>query len=112
GEVDLHGWLQEHRIGEIVVCGIQTNRCCETTARVGGDLGYAVRFVLDATHTFDASAHDGGPLPAELLAGVTAANLHNHCAQVMTTEQVFPTRPPHVTSRLATGALPSVWAGE
>lgn len=113
GEVDLHGWLQEHRIGEIVVCGIQTNRCCETTARVGGDLGYAVRFVLDATHTFDAPAHNGGdPLPAELLAGVTAANLHNHFAQVMTTEQVFPTLPPHLTSRPATGAPPSVWPGE
>ena len=38
---------------ELVLCGITTNHCCETTARMGGNLGYDVRFVLDATHTFD-----------------------------------------------------------
>lgn len=89
GEVDLHGWLQERGIRELVVCGIQTNRCCETTTRVAGDLGYDVRFVLDATHTFDEPARDGGePLPAELLARVTAANLDGHFARVVSTAEV------------------------
>ncbi len=30
--------------------GIQTNHCAETTARMGGNLGHDVRFVLGATH--------------------------------------------------------------
>jgi nicotinamidase-related amidase len=57
GDVDLDAWLRERGIDAIAVCGIQTNFCCETTARIGCDLGYDVWFVLDATHTFD----DTGP---------------------------------------------------
>ena len=33
------------------VCGIRTEQCCETTARVGSDLGFDVTFVTDATAT-------------------------------------------------------------
>lgn len=53
GEPDLHAWLQERGIDELVVCGIQTNMCVETTARMAGNLGYDVTVVLDATRTFD-----------------------------------------------------------
>jgi nicotinamidase-related amidase len=90
GEVDLHAWLQEQGITRLVVCGIQTNRCCETTTRVGGDLGYDIDYVLDATHTFDEAAHDGGePIPADVLARVTAANLDGHFARVVSTADVL-----------------------
>ena len=34
------------------ICGIRTEQCCETTARVASDLGYAVTFVSEATLTF------------------------------------------------------------
>ena len=77
GEVDLHAWLRRRGIGEIVLCGIQTNMCVETTARVGGNLGYDVTFVLDATYTFDAKGPDGAVLTADQLAAATAANLHD-----------------------------------
>src|SRR3712207_1826539 len=33
GEPDLHAWLGERGIGRIAIAGIQTNFCCETTAR-------------------------------------------------------------------------------
>jgi len=36
----------------VVICGIQTEQCCETTARLAADLGYEVEFVTDATATF------------------------------------------------------------
>ena len=53
GSHDLGAWLTEHGVAGIAVCGIQTNMCCETTARDGSDLGFEMLFVLDATHTFD-----------------------------------------------------------
>jgi nicotinamidase-related amidase len=39
-------------IRDLVVCGIRTEQCVETTSRVAADLGYAVTFVTDATATF------------------------------------------------------------
>jgi len=88
GDPPLDPWLRERGIGAIAVCGIQTNMCCETTARMGGNLGYDVRFVLDATHTFDLRGPDGEVIPADLLARVTAANLHDEFAQVVQTRDV------------------------
>ncbi|HEX6338529.1 MAG TPA: isochorismatase family protein [Jiangellaceae bacterium] len=44
--------LTSRGIRELVICGIQTEQCCETTTRVASDLGYDVTFVTDATATF------------------------------------------------------------
>jgi nicotinamidase-related amidase len=60
GDPDLHAWLQRRGIGELVICGIQTNMCVETTARMAGNLGYDTTVVLDATRTFDLSAEIAG----------------------------------------------------
>jgi nicotinamidase-related amidase len=38
-------------VGEVVVCGIRTEQCCETTARLASDLGYRVLFATEATAT-------------------------------------------------------------
>jgi nicotinamidase-related amidase len=43
--------LTERGIRELVISGIRTEQCCETTARVASDLGYAVTFVTDAMAT-------------------------------------------------------------
>jgi nicotinamidase-related amidase len=43
--------LTSRAIGDVVVCGIRTEQCCETTARVASDFGFNVTFVTDATAT-------------------------------------------------------------
>ena len=48
---NLQQTLVSHGIGTVVICGIRTEQCCETTARVASDLGYQVVFVTDATAT-------------------------------------------------------------
>ncbi len=89
GTPDLHAWLSSNGIGGVVVCGITTNHCCETTARVGGNLGYRVLFALDATHTFDRQGPDGTTLTADELARATATNLHDEFADVVTTDHLL-----------------------
>jgi nicotinamidase-related amidase len=89
GDPDLHAWLRGQGIRTIVVTGITTNHCCETTARVGGNLGYDVRFAIDATHTFDRTGPDGTTMTADELARATATNLHGEFATVVTSEEVL-----------------------
>jgi nicotinamidase-related amidase len=90
GTPDLGGWLKENGIRQIVVAGIQTNFCTETTARMGGNLGYEVVYVLDATYTFDLEGPFGWSLTADELARATAVNLHGGgFATVVTTADVL-----------------------
>jgi nicotinamidase-related amidase len=48
---NLQQTLTTHGVDTVVICGIRTEQCCETTARVASDLGYQVVFVTDATAT-------------------------------------------------------------
>ena len=89
GTPDLEAWLRARGISTVVVTGITTNHCCETTARVGGNLGFDVRFVLDATHTFDRQGPDGTTMTADELARATATNLHGEFATVVSTREVL-----------------------
>ena len=89
GDPDLHGWLGEQGVDELVIAGITTNHCCETTARMAGNLGYRTWFAIDATHTFDRHAPDGTVIPADEIARVTAANLHGEFATVVETARLL-----------------------
>jgi nicotinamidase-related amidase len=86
---DLAGWLRDRGLDRIAICGITTNHCCETTARVGGNLGFDVRFVADATYTFDRAGPDGVVIAADDLARATAASLHGEFATVVGTWQLL-----------------------
>lgn len=89
GTPDLEGWLREAGIEQVVVCGIQTNMCVETTARMGGNLGFDVVLPLDATRTFDLTGPDGTVVPAATLMQVTATNLDGGgFARVTSTDRV------------------------
>ena len=87
GEPDLAEWLRGEGIERIVVCGIQTNMCCETTARVAANLHFDMTFVLDATHTYDLPDRNGGTITADELARVTATNLDPEFGRVVDTRE-------------------------
>lgn len=57
--------LRERGVRRLAITGIQTEQCCETTARLAADLGYDVDFVSEATRTFPIVHPD---LPEELSA--------------------------------------------
>jgi nicotinamidase-related amidase len=89
GTPDLHLWLAKRSFRNIVICGITTNKCCETTARMAGNLGYKTSFVIDATDAFDLTHADGAITPASDVMRMTAANLDREFATVMTTQQAL-----------------------
>lgn len=92
GTPDLADWLTEQDVEQLVVAGIQTNMCVETTARMAGNLGYDVLVPLDATHTFDLAAEAGPDAPrltADQLATATAVNLQGGgFARIVTTARL------------------------
>lgn len=86
GEPNLKEWLDARGITKIVICGIQTNMCCETTARMAGNLGYEVDFVVDAMRTFDGRLPDGSVITADEITRGTVASLHGEFATVTSTD--------------------------
>jgi nicotinamidase-related amidase len=87
-------------VGEVVISGIRTEQCCETTARVASDLGYQVTFVADATATqplaapglsldrdFDRVVDDPRTLPAQTVVERTVYALAGRFATVTTLEE-------------------------
>jgi nicotinamidase-related amidase len=55
---------------------------------MAGNLGYDVRLVLDATHTFDREGPDGTVMTADELARATATSLHGEFATVVCTRDL------------------------
>ena len=90
GTPDLNQWLKSSDIHQIVIIGIQTNMCCETTARMAGNLGYDVIFVPDAMHTFDATGPDGIVISADEITRATVASLFDGgFAKIASTEMIL-----------------------
>ena len=83
--VTLEAWLREHGIGELLVTGIRTEQCCETTTRHASDLGFAVRYVSDATLTFPMRTRGGREVSAQEIREHTELVLDGCFAQVVST---------------------------
>jgi nicotinamidase-related amidase len=77
-------WLTERGIRRLVVSGIRTEQCCETTTRHASDLGWQVDFVPDATWTWD---HKG--LSAAELRERTVAVLDERFARIAGVEDAL-----------------------
>lgn len=86
----LHEWLQQENIHHLIICGMRTEQCCETTARVASDLGYQVTFVTEATLTFPMT-HDGKTLSASELKHHTETVLVNRFATLSSVEACLAT---------------------
>ncbi|MES2018015.1 MAG: isochorismatase family protein [Pseudomonadota bacterium] len=82
-------WLTEQGIGRLIISGIRTEQCCETTTRHASDLGWSVDYVTDATLTFDMVQPDGSPLSAADIKSRTATVLSGRFATLCTVEQAL-----------------------
>jgi nicotinamidase-related amidase len=80
----LEVFLIENSIRRIVISGIRTEQCCETTARHGSDLGWQVDYVTEATHTSALTDVTGRTWSVEDIKARTAAVLDGRFARVCT----------------------------
>ncbi|HEY8026385.1 MAG TPA: isochorismatase family protein [Burkholderiaceae bacterium] len=58
---DLIEWFRARGIDQLIISGIRTEQCCETTTRNASDIGFQVDYVTEATLTFP-MRHAGGRL--------------------------------------------------
>lgn len=80
-ESGLHAWLQQRDIRHLIISGMRTEQCCETTTRVASDLGYQVTYVTEATLTFEMT-HAGQTLSSADLKHRTETVLEGRFAKV------------------------------
>jgi nicotinamidase-related amidase len=85
----LEVWLHQNQIGKIIVSGIRTEQCCETTTRHASDMGYLVDYALDATLTWDMQQPDGKTLSAADIKMRTATVLQERFAYVCSAAQAL-----------------------
>jgi nicotinamidase-related amidase len=82
-------WLTSNGIRRILIAGIRTEQCCETTTRHASDLGYQVDYVSAATLTFAMSDAAGRQWSAAEIKARTELVLAGRFARVATVEEAL-----------------------
>ena len=82
-------WLISHGVGRVIVSGIRTEQCCETTTRHASDLGFAVDFVSEATLTFPMTDASGREWSADEIKARTELVLADRFARIATVENAL-----------------------
>jgi nicotinamidase-related amidase len=85
----LEVWLTRHDIRRVIVSGIRTEQCCETTTRHASDLGYRVDYVTEATLTFPMSDRHGRNWNPEEIKARTELVLDERFARITTVEEAL-----------------------
>jgi nicotinamidase-related amidase len=98
---NLQELLREKGVERLVITGISTEQCCETTTRLAADLGYDVDFVTEATMTFPiANPETGEELSTDEILRRTEFVLRRRFARIATVDILM--------EELARAAVPCV----
>jgi nicotinamidase-related amidase len=84
-------WLNQNGIRRLIVSGIRTEQCCETTTRHASDLGYCVDYVGEATLTFPMTDAAGHEWSAADIKARTELVLAGRFARIATVEEALAT---------------------
>jgi nicotinamidase-related amidase len=82
-------WLVQHGIGRVIVSGIRTEQCCETTTRHASDSGYRVDYVTDATLTFPMIDRHGRKWSPDEIKARTELVLDGRFARIASVEEAL-----------------------
>lgn len=84
-------WLTQKGINRLIVSGIRTEQCCETTTRHASDLGYTVDYVTEATLTFPMTHASGTVFSADDIRTRTELVLADRFARIATVDDILET---------------------
>ena len=82
-------WLHQQGIKRLIVAGIRTEQCCETTARHASDEGWAIDYITEATLTFEMKTLSGAILTTAQIMERTEAVLTDRFATICTVDQAL-----------------------
>jgi nicotinamidase-related amidase len=83
--------LRNMKSSNIVITGLTTNHCVETTTRMAGNLAFNPILISDACATFERKGLNGQIYSSELIHEITLLNLNEEFAQIMDTQMVLQT---------------------
>lgn len=82
-------WLVQQGIRRLIVSGIRTEQCCETTTRHASDMGYDVDYVTEATLTFTMTDRQGKIWSPAQIKECTELVLDGRFARIVTVEEAL-----------------------
>jgi nicotinamidase-related amidase len=82
-------WLIQHGIRRVIVSGIRTEQCCETTARHASDSGFEVDYVTEATLTFEMTDRHGRVWSPAEVTERTELVLDGRFARIVTVDEAL-----------------------
>ena len=86
-ETGLAGILEWNHINELIVCGMMSHMCVDTTVRAAKDHGIAVTLLEDACTTKDLN-WNGETIPADVVHKTFMAALNGMFAKVIKTDEL------------------------
>lgn len=88
-ETNLQNKLVENGVTELVVCGMMTHMCIDTTIRAAKDYGYELTLISDGCATKELE-WNGANIPADTVQSIFMASLNQKFANVITsTDYLF-----------------------
>lgn len=84
-ETKLQDELMKNDIKDLVICGMMTHMCVDTTVRAAKDYGYKITLISDGCATKDLE-WNGDKIPANIVQSVYMTSLNQKFATVTTSE--------------------------
>ncbi len=87
-DTGLDRWLRGKGVTRLIITGIRTEQCCETTTRVASDLGYEVDYITEATLTFPMQHKNGKVYSADDIKARTELVLEGRFATIRSASEM------------------------
>lgn len=85
---DLESILRKQNPGVVVMCGLVTDHCVSTTARMSGNLGFNTVVVEDACAAYSKTDTEGREIDAQTIHRVNLASINGEFARVLKTSEL------------------------